>query len=380
MTNLTRSSQAWDRTWTLGTELDTIGVRLSAVKGTARMGLEDDAQGAAPKLHTVASELVRGILRGAESIGLSRGEMLAAMGPAASVVDMDEGRIDHQSYRRLWDYLAAHVPDEPVALLIAERVGEAAESWVAQLALLSHTLDEAVGPLVRFFRLFSEGERVTARRSDEGMSLEVTGRDLVDLPRPELYEFWLGRAATFGRQVVGGSLVPAAVTLKRSARHHAVFGRLFGSNVRFDAPRHTITFSRSDLARSSVGSQPKLRKLVQERVETLATQLPDSAATALHVQRALISLLPLGRATLTETARACGISARTLQRRLADEETTFAGVLDDVRYVFARELLRRPGFTIGAVAFELGFSSHAAFHSAFLRWSGQTPGQFRAGN
>ena len=72
------------------------------------------------------------------------------------------------------------------------------------------------------------------------------------------------------------------------------------------------------------------------------------------------------------------MSARTLQRRLAAFDRTFAGLVDEVRYARACDLLRDPGVSLAEVAFLLGFAEQSSFSRSFKRWSGKTPRVWRA--
>ena len=71
------------------------------------------------------------------------------------------------------------------------------------------------------------------------------------------------------------------------------------------------------------------------------------------------------------------MSARTLQRRLEEEQTRFTEVLDRARLDLARRLLADPALPLADVAFRLGFADLAAFSRAFKRWTGKPPGQWR---
>lgn len=93
------------------------------------------------------------------------------------------------------------------------------------------------------------------------------------------------------------------------------------------------------------------------------------------------------RAVIAETLHACGaeqvarrlaVSLRTLHRRLAEEGASHGELVDDVRRSQAMLHLRSERFSIGEIAFLLGFAHPNAFHKAFKRWTQITPAQYRA--
>jgi AraC-like DNA-binding protein len=83
--------------------------------------------------------------------------------------------------------------------------------------------------------------------------------------------------------------------------------------------------------------------------------------------------LPYGRASAASVARALALSARTLSRRLSEEGTTFAEVVDELRYSLALQYLKEPGFTSAQIAWFLGYESPTSFNHAFRRWTGRSP-------
>jgi AraC-like DNA-binding protein len=86
------------------------------------------------------------------------------------------------------------------------------------------------------------------------------------------------------------------------------------------------------------------------------------------VARALVA----GDATIVSTARRLGVSSRTLQRRLADEGTTFERLVDAARRRLAGALLAK-GVAIAETGALLGYADKAAFYRAFRRWHRTTP-------
>lgn len=81
--------------------------------------------------------------------------------------------------------------------------------------------------------------------------------------------------------------------------------------------------------------------------------------------------------TLEWTARIAGLSARTLQRRLARERTSFSRLLDRARYQAAVELISESDARLVDVCVAVGYDSQSSFARAFRRWAGVPPSEYR---
>jgi AraC-like DNA-binding protein len=74
-----------------------------------------------------------------------------------------------------------------------------------------------------------------------------------------------------------------------------------------------------------------------------------------------------GGPDLPRTAQELGISARSLQRRLADNGTSYSELVMEVRIGMACHLLVETDDRIRDVAARLGFADPGSFTRAFLR-------------
>ena len=81
---------------------------------------------------------------------------------------------------------------------------------------------------------------------------------------------------------------------------------------------------------------------------------------------------------IAHTARKLGLSTRSLQRALTNEGTSYLEIATRARRGIAEQLLARGELAISEIAYALGFRDVPAFHKAFSRWTGATPGEFRA--
>jgi AraC-like DNA-binding protein len=81
---------------------------------------------------------------------------------------------------------------------------------------------------------------------------------------------------------------------------------------------------------------------------------------------------------LADIAQALHVSPRTLKRRLSHHGMTFHDLVSDVRRAEACRLLRHSVLTVEQIGAQLGYSDPGNFSRAFRRWTGSTPGAFRA--
>jgi AraC-like DNA-binding protein len=88
-------------------------------------------------------------------------------------------------------------------------------------------------------------------------------------------------------------------------------------------------------------------------------------------------LLPHGKAKARTVAKTLALSVRTLSRRLADEGTSYAEVVDQLRRSLALQYLKEPGIPLSQIAWLLGYEGSTSFNHAFRRWTGESPSKAR---
>jgi len=93
--------------------------------------------------------------------------------------------------------------------------------------------------------------------------------------------------------------------------------------------------------------------------------------------RALIAQHIPRRISMTDVARAFGMSSRSLRRALAEEGTKYREIECLELRTVAERLLLDEQLSVRETASKLGFSDATAFHRAFKRWKGVTPSTFR---
>ena len=81
--------------------------------------------------------------------------------------------------------------------------------------------------------------------------------------------------------------------------------------------------------------------------------------------------------SLKDVALALGLSARSLQRRLKEQGTTFSQELERSKQKGAIQLLVKENLNISEIARMLGYSDPSNFGRAVRKWTGQSPKHWR---
>jgi AraC-like DNA-binding protein len=112
-------------------------------------------------------------------------------------------------------------------------------------------------------------------------------------------------------------------------------------------------------------------------LDGMLRQLTESDIVS-KIKRLVIDALPSGAPSEESIAEALHISPRTLNRRLADQDTSYRELLSEVRRDMAEKYIADPTIPIAEISYLLGFSEVSSFSRAFKRWTGEPPGTFRA--
>jgi AraC-like DNA-binding protein len=79
---------------------------------------------------------------------------------------------------------------------------------------------------------------------------------------------------------------------------------------------------------------------------------------------------------IEDVAESLETSVRSLRRKLADEDSGYQKLLNEIRIEMAKNYLQT-NMPVERIAEHLGYSEGANFSHAFKRYSQQTPSQYR---
>ena len=331
---------------------------------------------------TVLTALVLGNLHAAESFGFDRAALQSAAGLTEPMLEDPDGRVPVENYVALWEAIERDPRAIALGLSLGRQLRIDALGVVGYVMQHAPDVRTALRCLERFNGLLGDGIGPELTEAGDRAILER-----VEPPRLARLQS-LCIAAPLGtvtllRQLAG---VPEheAIALEAGFQHPPLprepLGELrtaLACPLAFNQSETRLVLPRAFLDRALVAPNSALLAYLERHARALLTKVRDPTSISQRVRSLLSERLREGEPTQASVAKLCGMSERTLQRRLQDEATTFAQLLDEVRQALARMYLGDAALAVFEVAFLLGYSEPSAFNRAFRRWTGASPSEFR---
>jgi len=183
-------------------------------------------------------------------------------------------------------------------------------------------------------------------------------------------EVILGSIPVWGERLTGEPLNIKRVTFRQSEPSYAEkYREYFKCEVLFDQDFDALWVDAHLLDLPITSASPGYHSRIKEQART---QLQSIETFSGEIKRIIRRSLPedIG---VEKVARLLNCSERTMQRKLAEENTSFKALKQEVRKLVAIELLETTSLSIEKIAFRLGYEQRTSFAVAFLRWTGVKP-------
>lgn len=231
--------------------------------------------------------------------------------------------------------------------------------------------------LARYWRLITDKTTVKLADTPHGLRLAYDCRRSDPVLAAIFANFTVSLLVSMCRMNYGDGFVPVEVALKQAEpRSGDAYRAHFGCPVRFEAGEDSFTLAHADAdlllptANRQVGET--FDQIMNEQLAEL-----DKADILARCKSVLLKQLAAGELSEQQMADRLHMSRRTLQRKLADANTTYQRLVDDTRLKLALRYVGEARHSITDITFILGFSQQSAFTRAFRRWTGCTPSQYR---
>ena len=311
-------------------------------------------------------------------LGVDPATALRLAGLPGDLFARKEASLSPAEYFRLWHGLERAAGADDLPLRIGRQIAVEAFDPPIFASLCSANLCMALQRLAQFKRLIGPltlAVEITAHQIRA--TLDCYGNE-GPLPRglaaSELV--FLAQLARFGTRQ---RIVPLRVEVVEAPPQREAYREYFGVPLAVGSA-DCITFAAADAGQPFLTENAGMWAFFEAGLAEKLSDLDVGAGMQERVRGALREMLPAGESAIEMAAQRLALTKRTLQRKLAEESSSYQEVLTATRRELAQHYLARSSVSLAEVAYLLGFQDGNSFIRAFRGWTGQTPGEYRASN
>ena len=326
---------------------------------------------------TIAICFVAAALRSVHGRNLNADELLANVGLSSSLLHVPQARVSAKHYGALWRAIAAALDDEFFGQ-DSRRMKVGTFAMLCHSVLSCKTLGHAVDRSLRFYALILDDisgsaerdaneARIVLHEHAPGVSQRVFAHELLLMLLYGLSCWLVGRRIPILRTEFSYA-EPA---------HSAEYRLMYCADLRFNRPHTLLAFEASYLDLPVVQNERSAKEFLRTAPESILLKYKNGSSLTARVRRRLRQFLPGTVPDFEELAQQMSITPATMRRRLHEEGESYQSIKDQLRRDLAISYLSHSRRSVMDIALELGFSERSAFHRAFRKWTGASPGEFR---
>ena len=327
---------------------------------------------------TTLTSWARAIRRTLDEAGLDSPALFAAAGLDIAALTDPQARYPVVNTNRLWRLAVESTGNPAIGLSVARQAGPLTFHALGYSLVASATLKDAFERLQRYFRVVSDGAELCFAREGWQYRCEIRIDGQAVEPAYESIDAFAFVIVRMCRGLYRRDYGPLRVALRRPApADPSPYLRAFKTaEVSFGAPTNALWFDSAHFEQTLESANPELARQNDEVAARYLARFGKSLVRE-RLRAVLIEQLPSGEPAQDKAAAALHLSARSLQRRLAEEGTSYKALLEETRRELALSYLREGRSSISEITYLLGFSDTSSFTHAFRRWTGVAPSRWR---
>lgn len=325
----------------------------------------------------VSIVMVRALAGVVERSGASRQRFLDEAGIEPQWLEDPTRRLSIGEYLRVIDVALAVSGDPAFGLHMGEQARTAMFDVLGPLTELAGTLRQSFEAMQRYAKLMAVGHDPELREDDETAAIRFPTLRGDNAALRMTAEFAMTALFSMLQLFVSNGGRPIAVRFAYPEPPYArEYRRIFGAQAWFGCESTEVVFPRSWLDKPQPYHSPELYAVIKEQADRSLDRLERDVSLRERIERVL-DQRGAKLIAMDDVARALGMSARSLRRRMQAEGVSYGDLVTRSRTHTAKRMLERPGASIQETAHAMGFATPAAFHRAFKRWTGMTPKQYQ---
>jgi AraC-like DNA-binding protein len=326
---------------------------------------------------TTSMALVHEALHSARERGLDLTMALANADIDPQLLNAPKARVSATSFARLWVEIADLLDDEFFGI-DTHPMRRGSFKLMCHALLDCSTLGQALQRMLSFLRLVLDD--IHGELQVEGDQAFIVVHDQGVLRRLFAYGTWFILVHGLSCWLVNQRIPLHRLSFRASRPEDQSDYRMrFCEDIEYDAPVTQVSFDKKFLDMKIAQSPATVAAFLKESPGSLLVKYRNDDSLSAQIRRYLRGSSPEKWPERDELAVILHMSNSTLQRRLQAEGTHYQNLRDNLRRDMAIDLLSRGDMTVTQVAAATGFEETSAFHRAFKKWTGVSPGAYRRG-
>lgn len=323
----------------------------------------------------------------AQAQQLNISPILAELGISADLLSDNSQYITGEQFQTLISALLKLSDDKLFGLHTAKFVQPSSYSVLGYISMNCKTLGDAITKIQSFEQLV--GDMGTTNIEQQGHSFKIGWQcHFTDMKvKQQMIDNCLASWLTFARYLINNQGKPLKVLLSREQpelSQQQEYQAVFDCPVLYSQAENAILFDASLLDLPLNKGDQLLLSTLESHAKTLISTISPDASLVSQVISEIKRSLKNGCYLQPDIAKALGLGAKTLQRRLNEENYTFQALLDETRLAMAKGFLEQKQaqdqLSLDQISGELGFIEPRSFFRWFKKITQQTPGEYRKSN
>jgi AraC-like DNA-binding protein len=333
------------------------------------------AEAARSEPGTIAICFVAAALESVRARGLDADGLLRQIGLSPGLLQSAQTRVSAKHYGALWRLVALTLDDEFFGQ-DSRRMKAGSFAMLCRSVLNCRTLGKAIDRSLRFYALILDD--IYGKLNRHGAEASITLHDAAAPQRVFAHEVLLMLLHGVACWLVGRRIpIKRAQFSYEEPAHSGEYRLMYSTSIGFRAPHTAIIFDAVFLELPIVQNERTVKEFLRNAPENILLKYKNGSSLGARIRRRLRQSLPGDLPEFEALAEEMNLTPATLRRRLHEEGTFYQSIKDQLRRDLAIGYLSHSKRSAMDIGLELGFSERSAFHRAFKKWTGASPGEFR---
>ncbi|MQQ99517.1 AraC family transcriptional regulator [Glaciimonas soli] len=326
---------------------------------------------------SVSIHFVQSALRSIHERGLDTAALLSEVGIAPALLEAPQARVSATHYGALWLAVARTLDDEIFGQ-------DSRRMKVGSFAMMCHTLihcttlKSALLCMLRFFNLLLDDYRCSLVSEGRYSRIVIQERALNQPQRVFGHETLLMMQHGLACWLIGRRIpIVAAAFAYPEPVYSAEYRLMYSTQLRFNEIATSLTFDQTYLTLPVIQNELTAKEFLRGAPANIVLKYKNSSSFSAKIRRRLQATAGTEWPDFDAFSAGLNMTRSTLRRRLEEEGQSFQAIKDQLRRDMAIDSLCHSSKSVIDISVELGFAEPSAFHRAFKKWTGASPGEYR---